>query len=199
MTAQINDVFLYSSNSNNCSNYALVGITGNAILEISSLGLYPMPVCTASWSGHRKYYSIIDSQLVLSGLDINLGESQAKTAPTINGVSATYDADNLLFNSHYEGINLRLTYSGKLLIAAGFIAELYDHMGFHPSWKFKIVHELEFVGDGRLINGIDRSDENAALRQRIMLADQHRLGDDATIKDIETYVTNSFSRSFAEL
>jgi hypothetical protein len=199
MTAQINDVFLYSSDSNKCSNYALVGITGNEILEISSLGLYPVPVSTASWSGHRKYYSIIDSQLVLSGLDINLGKSQTKAAPAINGVSATHDADNLLFNSRYEGINLLLTYSGKLLIAVGFIADLYDHMGFHPSWKFKIVHELEFVGDGHLINEIDISDENAALRQRIMLADQYRLGDDATIKDIETYVTNSFSRSFAEL
>jgi hypothetical protein len=85
-----------------------------------------------------------------------------------------------------------------LLITAKFVDKLYGHMGFHPSWKYKVVHELEFTDGGRLVSGTDRSDENAALRERIILADQHCLGDDATNEDIANYVANSFSRSFTE-
>ena len=41
-------------------------------------------------------------------------------------------------------------------LADGFIQNLYVHMGFHPAWKYREVHELLFE-DGRLLHAQDRS------------------------------------------
>jgi len=48
-------------------------------------------------------------------------------------------------------------FSGSLVLGHGFIKELYDHMGFHPRWKYTTVLEMEFE-EGRLIAVADESE-----------------------------------------
>lgn len=59
-----------------------------------------------------------------------------------------------------------LDFTGRLLIADGFIQSLYRHMGFHPAWKFEESWELD-LEHGRLTNARDLSDEMRIRRREI--------------------------------
>jgi hypothetical protein len=52
------------------------------------------------------------------------------------------------FNNHYEGLAYHLEYSGGLLLADGFLQDLYVPMAFHPAWKHETVLELIFEAGG---------------------------------------------------
>jgi hypothetical protein len=69
-----------------------------------------------------------------------------------------------MFNNYYEDLNLPLDYTGSLLIADGFIQDLYVHRGFQSAWKFETVIELVFDA-GRFIEAVDRSERMAAVRR----------------------------------
>ena len=67
------------------------------------------------------------------------------------------------FSDNYHDIGLPLPFTGGLLLGDGFIQELYEHMGFHPAWKFRKVIELVFA-DGILTATHDRSYDMARVR-----------------------------------
>ena len=55
-------------------------------------------------------------------------------APVLFGVSAQRDNGSYaIFDAVYERIGHEIGYTGGLLLADGFIQELYVHMGFHPA------------------------------------------------------------------
>jgi len=196
VTAQKNDKFVYHN-----VEYSIVGFNNDEPLDIASLGIQPTPVSTGCWRGYVAEYAIANNSLVLDGLSVTIwaNDEQQIIGPEINGISPTGPNTEFdFFTSHYRGLSYPLAYSGKLLLGNGFIRDLYDHMGFHASYKYEHVVELSF-DNGLLINETDRSEENAALRQTIILADKRKLGSSDTIDDIESYVANSFSRSFTEL
>lgn len=167
MTAQINDTFRY-----HCNQYAVAGISEGELFRPDSLDLAPAPATTACWRGYQARFAISGSHLVLDALHVNLVEDfksgRRKEGPVINGVEPTASHERYGFlNNHYLGLDLRLKYSGGLLLADGFIRELYVHMGFHPAWKYETVIELVFE-DGILRSEADRSESAAGLRQRIL-------------------------------
>jgi len=57
-------------------------------------------------------------------------------------------------------------FSGGLLLGHDFIQELYVHMGFHPAWKFRQVHEVLFE-NGQVVKAADRSAEMAEFRAMV--------------------------------
>jgi hypothetical protein len=59
--------------------------------------------------------------------------------------------------AEYWPIRVRQPFTGGLLLGAGFIRELYVHMGHQPAWKYTEVLELTF-DDGRLTLVHDRSE-----------------------------------------
>ena len=61
---------------------------------------------------------------------------------------------------------MEVSFSAGLLLGQGFIGSTYVRMGFHPAWKFGRVVEL-LLDNGRATGIVDRSDELAAVRQRI--------------------------------
>jgi hypothetical protein len=86
--------------------------------------------------------------------------------PAINGVLPLPPADPsgiFAFSDNYHQIGLPLSFTGGLLLGDGFISELYEHMGFHPAWKFEKVIELIFV-EGTLTAAHDRSTDMAEIR-----------------------------------
>ena len=83
--------------------------------------------------------------------------------PIINGIEPTaaqtkYDE----FNNHYKGLNFNLEYTGRVLLANEFIENLYEHMGFHPAWKYSTVIELVF-DNGYLTAEYDCSERMAEI------------------------------------
>jgi hypothetical protein len=83
-----------------------------------------------------------------------------------------------------------------LLLARGFIDNLYVHMGFHSAWKYEAVVELVF-DTGVLTGEFDRSRQMAELRREITgakAADES--GPIMTRDDIAKFVEQSFDRKY---
>jgi hypothetical protein len=87
--------------------------------------------------------------------------------PAIHGVHPLPPADRhgpFSFSDNYYDVGLPLPFTGGLLLGKGFIPELYEHMGFHPAWKFRKVIELIFA-DGILTAAHDRSADMERIRE----------------------------------
>jgi hypothetical protein len=92
----------------------------------------------------------------------------ATPTPQLNGVDAQRDGPG---THSYLGLKWPIPFTGRLLIARGFIQSLYRHMGFHPAWKFEESWELDFE-QGRLANARELSAEMSALRERIQAGEE---------------------------
>jgi len=87
--------------------------------------------------------------------------------PAINGVLPVAPPDpktSGAFSNNYHNVGLPLPFTGGVLLARGFIEDLYEHMGFHPAWKYQTVVEILFR-DGLLIAKHDRSAAMAEQRE----------------------------------
>jgi hypothetical protein len=80
----------------------------------------------------------------------------------------------------------------------------YSNMGFHPAWKYEIVHELIFE-DGRLTQETDWSEKMAHIRQQFEQEINYE-GEDPTIPDadaskdeIHKWISDCFSRAYGEI
>jgi hypothetical protein len=198
MTAQINDSFQYGD-----IEYSVAGISAGVLFDPAIFDLKPVMASTACWRGYQVVYSIADTHLIVADLHVNLLEDadvyQRKQGPTINGITPTekqseYDR----FNNHYYGLNYHLEYSGGLLLADGFIRDLYVHMGFHPAWKYETVIELVFE-KGVLSQEFDHSEKMAEVRRRV-LESRSRSSRETdrmpTTDEIRNLVERSFDRTY---
>lgn len=160
MTAQVHDHVNWRGRS-----YLLVGVDGGPLFDPADHGLTELhPTTTANWRGWVAHYGIVDDRLVLRDLtDVGRFLLEGETAPTFNGIEATFQGRGPLA---YQGLNMPLDFTGRLLIADGFIQSLYRHMGFHPAWKFEESWELD-LEHGRLTNARDLSDEMRIRRREI--------------------------------
>ena len=155
MTAQFHNLFRY-----NGQEYSIVSY-GTGLFQPADFQLSPIPASTACWLGFLTQYTIMDAHLLLDTLWVNLREP---TAPVINGRNSSGRAKRFtMFNHVYENLNLPMAYTGGITIATGFIQELYEHMGFHPAWKYRTVIELLFE-NGEWIRELDHSEDMARYR-----------------------------------
>lgn len=197
MTAQIDDMFRYRKRE-----YAVAGISEGELFDPSLLGVKPAGAGTACWRGYQAVFALSGSRLVLDTLHVVLlkpGEGyEPEEGPLINGVKPGEPQGEYYdwFNNYYEGLNYHLEYTGGLLLADGFIKELYVHMGFHPAWKYERVVELIFDA-GILKEEFDRSERMAEIRQRFL---EPRAEDDShrrpTEDEILRFVERAFDRSY---
>lgn len=67
--------------------------------------------------------------------------------PPINGVNPKEDRK---FDYRYSSLNMKINFTGNLVIGSNFIRELYKHQGNHPSWKYEHIIVLDFK-QGQLI------------------------------------------------
>lgn len=204
MTAQIDDVFLYRGDE-----YAVAGISEGKLFDPAVLEIEPSMASTACWRGYQVVYSIVDRHLVAANLHVNLlekkgGRFQRQLGPTINGVAPEGpDEDESgpdevviqFFNNHYEGMNYHLEYSGGLLLADGFIRELYVHMGFHPAWKYETVIELVFE-NGILTDETDRSLQMAEIRDMVAESSDGNARSMPSDDEIRRFVDRAFDRTY---
>ena len=85
--------------------------------------------------------------------------------PVINGSVPRFTTEpSALFNNFYTDLFLDIPFTGGLLLADGFIEELYVHMGFHPAWKYTTVIEIVCEA-GTVVDKRDVSQRIAEIRR----------------------------------
>lgn len=156
MTAQISDFARYQDRE-----FAIAGVRGSERFDPEAYGIEPIGKCTACWRGFVSGYLIEADQLLLDELYLCLDTP----AEALFGVEPV-PIDDGIFDVKYEHLGHPESYTGGLLLARDFIDELYVHMGSHPAWKYREVHELIFE-EGRLVSAVDRSAQLPELREEI--------------------------------
>lgn len=192
MTAQVSDTVRYFG-----LDFSLAGISGDGLFEPAEHGLSPVAISTACWRGYYCTYLVQEDRLLLDTLHVGLqGQDAALAArgdgPLLFGARPGYHEQDRCFV--YASLDAPVPFTGGLLLGRDFIHELYVHMGFHPAWKFRQVHELLFE-QGRLLEAFDRSEAAAEVR-RGLTPDDLRPGDPSKIAEwIERTFSLRYERS----
>lgn len=159
MTAQIHDRVLW-----NHQDYLLVGVDGAGLFDPWEHGLETSPTTTANWRGWAARYAIEDDRLILMELtDVGLWVQPGTPPPSLLGVQAVAEGPG---SYRFPDMQHPVSFTGRLLIAKGFIQSLYRHMGFHPAWKFEESWEF-VVEDGRVAETRELTAEMRTLRKNI--------------------------------
>lgn len=205
MTAQINDSIVYAD-----LHFSIAGINGDGLFEPEQIGLEVRTLSTACWRGFYCEYSVDEGHLYLTRLTVGLSECDASLAergegPEYFGTKPQRDkyefVDAMTLKKgtdwddwYFAGFRHPIHFSGGLLIARGFIEEMYVHMGFHPAYKYREVHELVFA-DGALQSAGDCSQQMKEFRE--VVADRPQSPSDPTDrKAIEVWIKRAFSRDY---
>ncbi|MBE6679053.1 MAG: hypothetical protein E7598_00865 [Ruminococcaceae bacterium] len=189
MTAQIGDRFKFDK-----SEFTMVAISEPLSFDPSKYGITPESVSTACWRGFWCVYNITDKGIFLEDLYIN---SKDDYYPEIEGVKPFFEEDRnkrFAYMGHhlYKGLNIKLDYTGKILVGDGFIHEYYIHMGYQRAWAYKKLVELVFA-DGNLIEKNDHSKVAADIRKKIR---NDKDFDQKLHMDIPKFVEDSFSLDY---
>src|SRR5262245_43548610 len=180
MTAQTSDKVFYRDTA-----FSVAGVNGSGLFEPSEYGIRPAMISTACWRGYHCTYEVAGGSLLLAKVNLGLAEEDRAAAergegPRLfgrvprryiihgrrvvhdaagSGEEASWESDDFAV----EGLREPVPFTGGLLLGTGFIEDQYVHMGFHPAWKFREVHELVF-DRGLVVKEADRSAELAEFR-----------------------------------
>jgi hypothetical protein len=184
MTAQMNDAFLLQD-----KRFSIVGVNGSGLFDPLIYNMQPLPRITSCWRGYVCTYKTLDNRLLLDSLLVNLDQE----GPAINDIRPAFSNQGT-FNNTYNGIKLQMDFTGGILVAYGFIQQLYVHMGFHPAWKYETVFEL-ILSQGNVLDTRNVSSEMAQLRDK--MTRQPLQPDRNTSKqEIEEWIASTFKRDY---
>ena len=138
MTAQISDTFLVRGKK-----YSLIGISGGELASPEIFGMIPAMLHTACYRGYYATYELTEDSLFLK--ELTLREANGNYLP-IGDVQPTKDD----YQATYHNLNVVIPFSGNIRLAAGFIDELYIHMGHQKPTAFKIVLDIT-LRDGHVV------------------------------------------------
>lgn len=184
MTAQMHDSFLLQDQK-----FSLVGYASEGLFHPSEYSMQPLPSVTGCWRGYISTYKVLHDKLILDTLQVNLSQE----GPAIHNVWPAFPAGGM-FNTAYHELNLSMDYSGGMLVADGFIRELYVHMGFHPAWKYETVFELVF-SHGDLLETKDVSQRMAELRKE-MTQKPLQPGPGTPRKKLKEWIASTYKRIY---
>ena len=191
MTAQISDSFIF-----NGEDFSLTGFTDKIPFYPGDYAITPKGVSSACWRGFYRIFSIVNNELVLKKFNVNDANIENNiSGPKINGVKPNLNTKGRsFFNKSYENIDLKIAYTGSILIGKGFIRDLYVHMGFHPAWKFKKVFELTF-DKGNLIETIDLSEKMVEVRKEVEKKKTIK-NNEIEVNEIAKWIKESFNQKY---
>ena len=170
MTAQIGNQYRCCGND-----YTIVTRSDPMPFHPSEYGIVPEAACTACWSGFWCVYNITDDGIFLEDLFVN---SRDDHYPAINGILPDQQEENNVFtymgHHRYGGLNIKIPYTGKILVGSEFLHEYYIHAGYQKPWAYKKLVEIVFK-DGKLVETNDQSRIAAKLRKK-MRSDDNFMG-----------------------
>ena len=149
MTAQVGDIFRHKEEK-----YILLRQSARGLFDPYQYGFNPSWVITSCMRGYRCGYEIASGNLILQTLSIH---DENDCYPLINGVEAEKSS---IFGGDYYDLNLRIPYSGKILLGSN----LNDLLIIEPpSWFDKLL-EYEF-DDGILVKSWDHIETAKMIRE----------------------------------
>jgi hypothetical protein len=157
VTAQIHDTIQF-----NDLVFSITGIDGEGLFNPLHVNLVPTAKSTATWRGYACQYAVRDGRLVLDKLEIDVRGDPPLLFETV----PIKESGGFSFDAKYTDLDHATNFSGRILAGQDFISELYEHMGFHPAWKFRRVHEFHFH-EGALTRELDRTADAEAFRNRV--------------------------------
>ena len=98
-----------------------------------------------------------------------------------------------MFKYYYKNLNLKTSFTGKVLLAKDFIQSMYIHMGFQRPIAFKTVVEIN-VERGEIISVKDLSKQMEDHRDLNPNEGVQPLSNSQ--KDIEEWVKDTFSLDY---
>jgi hypothetical protein len=185
VTAQISDAVLYAE-----SEWTLAGVNGAPLFDPAAHGMSVGPASSACWRGFVCRYALSDQGFSLEELDVAL--LGGGDAPALFGYVPGPSLD-FAFTATYRDLRAPIPFTGGLLLARGFISELYVHMGFHPAWKYQHVVEVE-LEEGRLRRAVDCGEAMAEIRRKLAGRDAPRK--QATSGEVQAWLERTFSRRY---
>jgi hypothetical protein len=195
MTAQVHDSFTYQGEE-----YSVVGISGRGLFQPQEHGLTPVATSSACWRGFQCTYALVDDRLGLSKLYVGLDQKAEQLAklgkgPVLGSALPQRSRERSAMGEwFFQDPTIEIRYSGGLLLGADFIQELYVHLGFHPAWKYRRVHELLFEA-GMLTKAVDRSEFMSQVRER-MGPKPLRPENPGDRKEIERWIEKTFTQDY---
>ena len=187
MTAQVPDLVLLGDTA-----YCLSGVCGDGLFDPEEHGLAPAPTCSACWRGYQCCYALRDGRFVLDALYLCTA-ADGTEPPVLFGVAAS--PGDGFFTWKFDGLDHDVKFSGGLLLGDDFVDELYVHMGFHPAWKYRAVHEC-LIKHGAVLSTWDKSAEMAELRERLATQPLEP-ADAASRHDVASWVRQCFRLDYA--
>ncbi|CAL2083390.1 hypothetical protein [Tenacibaculum sp. 190524A02b] len=189
MTAQLSDSFVFKGES-----YSLTGFTEGIDFHPENYNISIKSASSACWRGFVREFSIENDELLIKNFNVNdAGVTANFLQPIINGIVPKRNKGKFnFFNKSYENIDLKINYTGAILIGKGFISELYVHMGFHPAWKYETVYELTFE-KGNLIAYIDLSEKLKEVRKEYKT--QKKKTEES---DISEWIKETFNQKYTK-
>lgn len=157
MTAQMGDEFMIQDRS-----YTMAAASNPIPFTPKEYGIIADACCTDCWRGFWCIYDFFDDELVLRDLYVN---SKDRNYPEINGVSVLKESE-LYEYALYQNLQLRIPYTGNILVGNDFIWAHYVHMGLQRPWAYQSLFEL-VIEEGILLDVIDHSDLVQNLRNEI--------------------------------
>lgn len=189
MTAQIGDSFKFDG-----QDYTIVALSEYIRFDPREYGITPEAACTACWAGYWCAYNIKEDGIYLEDLYINSKDDYYPEILGVNPVSEEETGNKFSYMGHhlYKGINLKMPYTGKLLVGKDFMHEYYIHMGYQRAWAYKTLIELVFES-GVLIEKNDQSDIAEQIRKKIK--NEQRF-EKKLRRNIPRFVDESFSLDY---
>ena len=164
MTAQASDVVMYRLRE-----FSLAGISGKGLFDPLEHGFRPQSTVSFCWRGYICTYAVESDLLRLRELRVFFDSRVESSKPRVwEGIAPA--VGKMGHFADYAPLDRPVPFSGGLLLGDDFIDELYVHMGFHPAWKYREVHELIFE-DGKLKRAMDCSQAAAEFRKTISSED----------------------------
>ena len=172
MTAQLHDKFYLREEE-----YSITRVSAPLGWDpLSDLKLRPEGTSTNCWRGYQLGLHLDDEQfLAIDYLGMNLylvaqhkREYIGVKGPVIHEIIPVDKSEDDVtgFNNNYYGLNLILEYEGSIEIAKDFIRDMYVHMGYQHSNRYKKVLRLTFK-NGKLVNEEDISKDMEMERNQL--------------------------------
>lgn len=215
MTAQISDEYIINGVSK-----SVVAMSEPMCFNPKDYGIIPHSRCTACWRGYWCEYEIQEESLVLKKLFINTENQEYPDFNGVPVSPIEYEQHWVLtfsaadfenmdeddedddkgdyklenveahFGHRKYEVEMKMNYTGKIVLGDRFLDDYYIHMGFQRAWAYEELKEYEFK-NGVLVNTVDHSEYAKGLREMI---DRDPEGFDEMLhKNIPDFVEDSFS------
>lgn len=153
MTEQIRDTVHYRGRE-----LVLVGSQGEGLFDPREHGVAPDTSWISMRSGFYCAYEVEADALRVREVYVMLDRER----PLLFGRTPMEMPGDYVYV--YWDLHVPVAFSGKLLVAGGFIESLGGFSGSSPPWKFEQVQEL-FLEAGRVLRAEDRSADLARARE----------------------------------